>query len=280
MRNRFISPITILLFALAICFSGVKAENVTQVIVEMTGESHVGLIDSISATTVYYQDQDTQLPSTLPLKDVYLIYNEFQRVFYYSPSLIDRMELIEERGGVLTTRDGQEHPYSSLRFNRHMVEPFVYITTATDSFYRVNLLQVYRITSDLSIMETSVKKGLLTTVVPTTGLLLFQISRNWIGGFSDVQIISWENANRLSVIAADEIKKILPRADVAGLSATGTLYEPFVFATPAATMGWMGYDYYMNKGTHYFVPTSRQDKFPRSMFRFSLKHWWKNNRPF
>ena len=56
--------------------------DVNHVIVYTNGLTDIGLIDSLTADSVYFHDFDIKKYRAEPLKKVYFIYNDFQKLFY------------------------------------------------------------------------------------------------------------------------------------------------------------------------------------------------------
>ena len=56
---------------------------------------------------------------------------------------------------------------------------------------------------------------------------------------------------------------------IPGLSSAGQQYQSVTVILPLSTIGWMVYDLYFDKRTHYFRPLIREDSFPHSMYWFN-----------
>ena len=80
----------------------VKAE-VKDVIVFFDGSSAIALVDSIEFDSLKYIDRDTGDTLRIAKKEAYFVYNDFGRMFYYSPSSYLRMDFLEEYGGYIRT---------------------------------------------------------------------------------------------------------------------------------------------------------------------------------
>ncbi len=249
-KARWIFPVIIL--------SCVLTARVNHVIIFYDGSSEVTFIDSMNSTTVFCSDNDQT--TEFPLSSVYFIYNDFNKMFYKSPSLKIRMDYIERYGGLLTTIDLDTISYKQIKFNRAMSEPMVYITTPADSFIAVPFLEVYRIDVDYAFMQESVKKGFFASlggILLTTGAQIFF-------EFLDIRQPG-QNFAALRTAVWHQTKDLLPRAEIAGLHQNGVTYQSLTFLLPVTTVGWMVYDYFFEWRSNFFRPLTVHQKFPKQM---------------
>jgi hypothetical protein len=57
-------------------------------------------------------------------------------------------------------------------------------------------------------------------------------------------------------------------------------YGTIITVVPIVTLGKVGYDWYKDLRSNYFIPKNENDPFPRNMFVFSLPEWiWKKSLP-
>ena len=57
-------------------------------------------------------------------------------------------------------------------------------------------------------------------------------------------------------------------------------YGTIITVVPIATLGKVGYDWYKDIRSNYFIPKNENDPFPRNMFVFSLPEWlWNKSQP-
>ena len=222
--------------------------DVNHVIVYTNGLTDIGLIDSLSADSVYFHDFDIKKHRAEPLKRVYFIYNDFQKLFYKSYSLRGRIELLEQRGGILKTKNDETFPFEKIHFDMKMEKPHVFLSTSNDSILSLNFLEINEVKSDLTMIENSIRKGFLSS----TGIFL-------VG--TVVEILMDVNS------VASQIGDLLPG---------GKTYQAMNLAVPLTTMGWMIYDLCKDTRTQFFCPVERDQHFPRNMFIFSFKNWTKN----
>ncbi len=249
--------------------------DVSHVIVFTDGSTQVSLIDSITTDSLFYQNYDTQDYQTISLKNVYFIYNDFQRLFYTSPSFHRRLDLLEERGGHLVTNLRDTLYYNRIRFDRQMIRPVAYLYTETDSLISVEFLSIHHIRSDLSIMETSVRKGFYSSLGVFATATLFDILTGWIDATKNAPLLSMDSFLHLAATTKNEGLDIAPKFTPISIDKTGTQYSSMNLLIPLSTMGWMAYDLYFDRRTHYFVPEKRTEQFPRSMNHFTLRNWVK-----
>jgi hypothetical protein len=267
MKGHFFTP-----FLLGLITCGSLSAQVKHVIVFTDGTTRMGLIDSLTTDSVYYYDTDREQKEVLSLKKVYFIYNDFNKLFFFSPSLHDRLDYLEERGGMVITTWGDSLPYHQIKFDRHWRDPKIYLDPETDSIRTLNFLDAYSIQADRSVLELSVRRGFCASV----GLFLLGTSLEIIGDFRDRhtgKLLSMTAVRILSSEIWDEGKDLLPKFSPAGLKQTGVTYHSLTFFTPLTTFGWMAYDLYFDKRTQYIRPLDRQHPFPRDMYVFSARRW-------
>ena len=137
--------------------------DVNHAIVYTNGFTELGLIDSLTADSVYYFDFDEEKHNVIPLKKVYFIYNDFQKLFYISYSLRQRIELVEERGGRVYTKSGESYDFNTIQFDLKMDTPQVYLSDHNDEVKTLNFLDIKAISSHISMLENSIRRGFFTT---------------------------------------------------------------------------------------------------------------------
>ena len=244
MKHYFHSLTLLIVFAL----KTTAYAEVSHVIVYTNGITELGLIDSLSADSVYYFDFDEEKHNIIPLKKVYFIYNDFQKLFYISYSLRQRIELVEERGGRVYTKSGESYDFNTIQFDLKMDTPQVYLSNYDDPVKTLNFLDIKAISSHISMVENSIRKGFFTTsgiFLVGTGIEILMDTKNFTSHILD----------------------IFPG---------GKTYPAMNFAVPLSTIGWMVYDLGNDNKTQYFCPVKRDFEFQNDMFVFSLKIWAKN----
>lgn len=241
-----------------------------EVVVYTDGTSSVGLIDSLTTDSVYFNDFDTQTSQVKPLKGVYFIYNSFGKLLYMSRSFQDRLTQIEERGGMAITTEGDTLWYDRAAFNHNMLDPKALFYQEGVKYPRiVSLLDLQLVRSDASVMEYSVRNGFRMSM----GLFLFSAALETWFGYRDRKTKETTFFQGLKIMGAEagtNINRFLPKPV---LSKTGHQYQSLTFLVPVGTMAWMIYDIYFDKRSHYLVPTQRTTPYPRDMFIFSLTEW-------
>ena len=113
----------------------VKAE-VKDVIVFFDGSSAIALVDSIEFDSLKYIDRDTGDTLRIAKKEAYFLYNDFGRMFYYSPSSYLRMDFLEEYGGYIRTVPEDTLFYDRIYFDRKMIRPQVALYQENEDFQR------------------------------------------------------------------------------------------------------------------------------------------------
>ncbi len=259
---------------LVLCMNLLHAD-VSHVIVFTDGSTTVGLIDSMSTDSIHFRNYDSNKLDRISLKNIYFIYNDFQRLFYVSPFLNHRLDLLEERGGYLITNESDTISYHRVQFDRQMIRPMAYLYTETDSLIPVEFLSIHHIRSDLSVMENSVRNGFYSSLALFTTATVIEILSGWLNETKGESRFSMSSVKAFGASAKDESFDLVPKFKLLSIHKTGTQYSTINFTIPAATMGWMVYDLYFDRRTHYFTPFDRTDRFPRKMTYYTLKTWIK-----
>lgn len=237
----------ILLFSLV---SSGLSEEVQHVIVFFDGTSKVSLIDSVNLERIYYRDNDTGQQHSTEMKNIYYIYSDYNKVFYFSPSIYDHLDYAEERGGSLTTVREDTLEYDQISFNRNLKDPLVLLFLSNGGFKTVPLLDVHSIRVDATAIEHSVKKGARISGASFLVVMLYQLKQSF---------------SNYSKFTPKPLSKV-----------NGEQFQSITFLIPLTIVGWMAYDIYFDKRTSYFRPLEREDRFPRDMFVFSVKRYIKN----
>ncbi len=233
----------------------------------LDGTSIVGMVDSMNSESVFITPENMNDQQSLLLDDIYYIYNSFGKLYYISPNYEDRLNLIEERSGFLITTSGDTLNYTLIEIDRRMDEPYVYLATnESDLGHKISLFDVHLIRIDASYMEHSVRRGCITGVcLALTGLGLQTLS--YYGDRSEslpTDASFFQKAKTMGGAMGTSIMNFIP-----GLSAAGQQYQSVTLFFPVSSIGWMVYDFYFDKRTHYFRPLIREDQFPHSMYWFN-----------
>ncbi len=249
--------------------------DVNHVVVYYDGHTEVGLIDSMNAKTLFMTRKYTGQAVSILLKDVYFAYNDFDRLFYVSPSFGDRIDQIEQYSGVVVTLDGERFPFKKFYYNRNFIAPRVYLTTPTDSLFSLSLFSVHHVELDFSTLSLSVAKGFHRSAGLFLGLTAWEILGGWRQSLKHTKLISMTSVNSLASNSWKYGQKLLPRADPAGIHQTGVRFESMILSFSLFTVGQMAWDIWRGNRNHYFFPLDRQERFPRSMYQFSVRRWFR-----
>jgi len=233
--------------------------EVRNIVVFFDGSTAITLIDSIEFDSLKYIDRDSGDTLRIAKKEAYFVYNDFGRMFYYSPSSYLRMEFLEEYGGFVRLVNGDTIYYDEILFDRKMIRPRVALYQLGDDlpFTKVPFQDIHFVRANGSVLRKSVRNGFYTSVGSFTLATLLQI-------YSE-----YSESGLFSRAAWIGVKKILP--GFTPLKETGTQYHSLTFFTPAATMAWMIIDIIFDRRTQYFRPLEREKKYRRSMYKFSIK---------
>jgi hypothetical protein len=242
-------------------------EIIKHIVINLDGTSIVGLVDSMNTESVFITPENDDKQTSLNLNDVYYIYNSFGKLYYISPNYEDRLNLIEERSGFLITTSGDTLDYTTIEIDRRMDEPYVYLASEDNELaHKISLFDVHLIRIDASYMEHSVRRGCITGIcLVLTGLTLQSFS--YYGDRSEnlsEDASLFQKAKTMGGALGTSIMNFIP-----GLSSAGQQYQSVTIFFPVSSIGWMIYDYYFDKRTHYIRPLIREDQFPHSMYWFN-----------
>ncbi len=257
------------LFLFFITLSFCLPQDVKHVIVNLNGSTVIGLVDSMNIEAVFITTESDSSQETVALNNVYYIYNTFGKLYYTSPNYEDRINLIEERSGLLVKTSGDTIHYTMIEIDRRMDQPYIYLSSSGEELaHKISLFDIHLIRTDASYMEHSVRRGVITgTCLVLTGLALQTLSN--YGDRSDNlpnDASLFQKAKTMGSALGTSVMNFLP-----GVSSAGQQYQSLTIIFPVSTIGWMVYDYIFDKRTHYFRPLTREEKFPHSMYWFNPK---------
>ena len=151
--------------------------EVRNIIVFFDGSTAITLIDSIEFDSLKYIDRDNGDTLRIAKKEAYFVYNDFGRMFYYSPSSYLRMEFLEEYGGFVRLVNGDTIYYDKILFDRKMIRPRVALYQGVEDlpFTKVPFQDIHFVRADGSVLRKSVRNGFYASVGSFTIATLFQI---------------------------------------------------------------------------------------------------------
>ena len=234
-----------------------KAE-VSNIIVFFDGSTAITLIDSVEFDSLKYIDRDSGDTLRIAKKKAYFVYNDFGRMFYYSPSSYLRMNFLEEYGGFVRMVDGNTIFYDQILFDKKMIRPHVALYQEGDDlpFTKVPFQDIHFVRADGSVLRKSVRNGFYTSIGSFTVSMLLQIYSKF------------NASGQLIKAVVNGVNTIMPGFPP---EKTGSQYHSLTFFTPVATMAWMMIDLIFDRRTQYFRPLEREKEYPRSMYKFSIK---------
>ena len=232
--------------------------EVSNIVVFFDGSTAITLIDSIEFDSLKYIDRDSGDTLRIAKKKAYFVYNDFGRMFYYSPSSYIRMEFLEEYGGFVRMVNGDTIYYDQILFDKKMIRPHVALYQGGNDlpFIKVPFQDIHFVRADGSVLRKSVRNGFYTSIGAFTVNMLLQIYSK----FSE--------SGQLIKAMVNGVNTIMPGFPPEN---TGTQYHSLTFFTPATTMAWMIIDIIFDRRTQYFRPLEREKKYRRSMYKFSIK---------
>ena len=231
--------------------------EVRNIVVFFDGSTAITLIDSIEFDSLKYIDRDSGDTLRIAKKKAYFIYNDFGRMFYYSPSSYIRMEFLEEYGGFVRMVNGDTIYYDQILFDKKMIRPHVALYQGGNDlpFTKVPFQDIHFVRADGSVLRKSVRNGFYTSIGSFTVNMLLQI-------YSE-----YNESGLLIKAMVNGVNNIMPGFPP---EKTGAQYHSLTFFTPAATVAWMIFDIIFDRRTQYFRPLEREKIYPRSMYKFSI----------
>jgi len=246
------------LVILLLLFPSLGKAEVSNIIVFFDGSTAITLIDSVEFDSLKYIDRDSGDTLRIAKKKAYFVYNDFGRMFYYSPSSYLRMNFLEEYGGFVRMVDGNTIFYDQILFDKKMIRPHVALYQEGDDlpFTKVPFQDIHFVRADGSVLRKSVRNGFYTSIGSFTVSMLLQIYSKF------------NASGQLIKAVVNGVNTIMPGFPP---EKTGSQYHSLTFFTPAATMAWMMIDLIFDRRTQYFRPLEREKEYPRSMYKFSIK---------
>jgi len=249
---------SIFLLSISILFGDTSRTDRSHMIVKYDGTTIPCYVDSISVNQAFYVPKDSVDTDSMYLKDIYFIYNDFNRVFFHSWSFLENLDRMDQRSGIIYTLDGDSIPFSKIEFNNNLINPEVFISQGNHQSDFIPMLSIRMIETDFSVMEYAVKRGFKYSISTILISNLIKMRFNWN---PDRRFIpqSWDFANDL-----------MPKASIIGLYETGVTYETIVYGVPIFIIGNMAYDYWKNKNEFYFSSVYEETQYGRNMYVFSF----------
>jgi len=251
---------SIFIFIISVLRANSHDTDVHHVIVKYNGKSIVASVDSIGMEFVYFVSKDTGDSDSLYLRDIYYIYNDFNRVFHSSWSFEQNLQKMNNRTGTIYTLSGDTINVLDIQFNNDMINPEVFIKTDINQSKFIPLLHIEKINTDYSILEYSIERG-----------FFYPFYTFLIGATLDTRL-KWHKDRRLIPQVWDQYNDLLPKASFIGLYETGVTYKSISYIIPISVLTSMIYDLWKQKHSFYFTPVYEEKIFGRNMYVFSLKH--------
>ncbi len=251
---------SIFLFTFSIIFAEDDKTDVKHMIVMLDGETLICNIDSISNYKVFFHQKDSLENESIGLKDVYYIYNDFNRVFHYSWSFGENIKRMENRRGRIHTIAGDTIHFTNIIFNDDMINPEIFVTINPTSSRFIPLLNIEKIVTDFTVLHYSIERG-----------FFYSFYSFLISAAIDTRL-KWDDGRRFPPQVWDQYNDLLPMASLVGLSETGVTFESVSFIIPITVLSSMLYDLWRNKHEFYFTPVYNDKIFGRNMYVFSMGH--------
>ena len=253
----------IFIFIISFLFGKPNDLDVKHMIVDYSGKTTECFVDSLGYQYIYFIPKDSVDTDSMKLKDVYYVYNDFDRIFHYSWSFEENIRRMENRTGKVYTTKGDTLDFIDIKFNNDMINPEIFLKTDITHSKYISMFDVERIETDFSIMSYSVKQGFYYSYYSFILAAAFDINRNW------------DEERRAIPQIWDQYNDLLPKISLLGLNkqqGTGVAYQSFTSLIPLSVAISMIYDIYKEKNKFYFTPVYKEKRFGRNMYVFSLKH--------
>ena len=231
-------------------------------IVGYKGTTTECFVDSIGYQYLYFIPKDSVDSDSIKLKDVYYIYNDFDRVFHYSWSFEENVRRMENRTGKLFTIKGDTLDFIDIQFNKDMIRPEIFVKTGLERSEFISMLDIEKVETDFSIMSYSVERGFYYSFYSFLLLATFDIARQW------------DKERRAIPQVWDQYNDLMPMLSIIGFNkkeGTGVTYQSFTSLIPISVLISMVYDVFKEKNKFYFTPIYEEKEFGRNMYIFSLK---------
>ena len=227
--------------------------NIRHIIVGLDGQANTVIVDSVLRDSVYYTYSGELTRDSIPIDEAYMIYNDYGILLHQSRSMKDRITEVQRRDGYIIFHSGDTLEFDNIFFEQTFQSPevatFHYDDTTGIPKYH-SFFDIYKVYTGPSYVQRSVARGFKTSYMVYGGIMGYQILKNK---------------------SFNPIKSYLPSFNIKQPS--GKSYFPMITSFSFITLGWIGYDWYMDRRSNYFTPKNARSPFPKEMFVFSLNEW-------
>ena len=253
----------IFLFIISFLWSNDENMDVKHMIVDYNGKTIECFIDSLGYQFLYFVPKDSVDTDSMKLKDIYYVYNDFDRVFHYSWSFEENVRRMQNRTGKVFTIKGDTLNFIDIQFNKDMINPEVFVKTGIENSEYVSMFDIKKIETDFSIMSYAVERGFYYSFF--TFIIATHVDT----------YLKWDKNRRAVPQIWDQYNDILPKISFLGLNTregSGVAYESFTSLIPITVLFSMIYDVIKEKNKFYFTPVFEEKIFGRNMYVFSIKN--------
>ena len=227
--------------------------NIRHIIVGLDGQANTVIVDSVLRDSVYYTYSGELTRDSISIDEAYMIYNDYGILLHQSRSMKDRITEVQRRDGYIVFHSGDTLEFDNIFFEQTFQSPevatFHYDDTTGIPKYH-SFFDIYKVYTGPSYVQRSVARGFKTSYMVYGGIMGYQILKNK---------------------SFNPIKSYLPSFNIKQPS--GKSYFPMITSFSFITLGWIGYDWYMDRRSNYFTPKNERSPFPKEMFVFSLNEW-------
>jgi len=227
--------------------------NIRHIIVGLDGQANTVIVDSVLRDSVYYTYSGELTRDSISIDEAYMIYNDYGILLHQSRSMKDRITEVQRRDGYIIFHSGDTLEFDNIFFEQTFQSPevatFHYDDTTGIPKYH-SFFDIYKVYTGPSYVQRSVARGFKTSYMVYGGIVGYQILKNK---------------------SFNPIKSYLPSFNIKQPS--GKSYFPMITSFSFITLGWIGYDWYMDRRSNYFTPKNERSPFPKEMFVFSLNEW-------
>ena len=235
--------------------------NIRHIVVDLNGSANTVQIDSILRDSVFYTLSGELVRDSIPMDDMYVMYNDYGYIIHQSRSFRDRINEVQKRDGYVIFHSGDTLNFDNIFFEPSLKTPDVATfhyddTTGLPRFH--SFYDIYKVYTGPSYIERSIERGFYSGLLFHGSTLLLQTWRKKTGDPALSYLPNFGNPDKKP-----------------------SNYYSMITSFSFFTLAWVGYDWYMDRRSNYFTPKDELTPFPKNMFVFSSKEWvWDQSEPF
>jgi len=227
--------------------------NIRHLLVRLDGSASTVVVDSVLRDSAFFTYSGELKKDSIPLDMAYMIFNDYGKILHQSRSMKNRIQEIQKRDGFIVFQKGDTLDFDNIFFEPSYDSPQVATFHYNDTSYTTeyhSFFDIYKIKTGPSYVGNSVERAFKTGYIFYGSMLAWQI-----------------NKKRSFKVALDYLPNF------SNTSTKGKNYYSVVTSFSFFTLGWIAYDWYKDRRSSYFTPSSESDPYPQNMFIFSPNEW-------